>query len=263
MARKHDAAKLLQSGLSPSQIAAQMGISLGTVISYLHIQVGEGVLQRSDIIFSIDASIRAEVDRLVAMRTAKGRNCDLWYIRSYLYRRSWPDDRIADAEIYLKHHGTNIALGDLFEWIYRIETTLHVYVKRTLQDAYGQAWWRKGVLVGIRTECAKRFEEDEEPAEEPYSYTNFIDIKKVIDDQWGNFLPSLPKMVAKEKKRLMTDLVKLNSIRNRVMHPSKGVKPGQEVFAFVHDFLTFLRLDDWKFAAEREDLMRTLNTIVN
>lgn len=263
MARKHEAAKLLQSGLSPSHIAAQMGISPETVIGYLHAQVGEGVLQRSEIIFSIEASIRAEVDRLVAMRMAKGRSCDRWYIRSYLDRRNWPKDRIADAEIYLKHQGTNIALGDLFEWIYRIETTLHLYVKRTLQDTYGQAWWRRGVPVGIRTECAKRLEEDEEPAEEPYSYTNFIDMKRILDDQWANFLPAVPKTVAKEKKRLMTDLAKLNLIRNRVMHPAKGVKPGQDVFRFVYDFLAFLHLDDWKFAADREDLMRTLNTIIN
>jgi hypothetical protein len=85
-----------------------------------------------------------------------------------------------------------------------------------------------------------------------------------MDDQWANFLPAVPKSVAREKKRLLTDLVKLNLIRNRVMHPSKGVKPGEEIFVFVHDFLAFLQLNDWKFAAERLDLMGSLtSTVIN
>lgn len=44
---KEQAEKLLRSGLYPSQIASEMGVSVSTVIQYLRTRVGEGALRLS------------------------------------------------------------------------------------------------------------------------------------------------------------------------------------------------------------------------
>lgn len=53
MARKHQAERLLLSGLEPVVIAHRMGVSFGSVAQYLRTRVGEGSIRHSDIYFTI------------------------------------------------------------------------------------------------------------------------------------------------------------------------------------------------------------------
>ncbi len=65
MARKHEAAEWLKKGHSPSQIAKQMKVSFSTVKGYLHNQISEGKIRRSDIVFSLDQNTRRMIEDIV------------------------------------------------------------------------------------------------------------------------------------------------------------------------------------------------------
>jgi len=109
-------------------------------------------------------------------------------------------------------------------------------VRARLEREFGEGekgWWREGLPENIRTACAARREQDDDPCEEPYGYTNLIDLKSVISKNWHLFHPELPKPYGADKKKLETDFVRLNGIRNAVMHPVKQKKWTQNDLEFV------------------------------
>lgn len=125
----------------------------------------------------------------------------------------------------------------MYEFIRDIEINLHKLVKSALTSEYGNDWWRKGVPEQIRIHCDTSWETDyHEPASEPYSYTNFIDLGKILEKQWNVFEKVLPKKLASNRRNTIQRLTKLNHIRNSVMHPVKGIKLTDKDFAFVREF---------------------------
>ena len=84
--------------------------------------------------------------------------------------------------------------------------------------------------------CVVRQEEDSQPVGDNYPYTMFIDLKAIIDKQWKLFGLSLPADLASHKPDLTNTLNHLNDIRNRVMHPVKGLSFTEEEFAAVRSF---------------------------
>jgi hypothetical protein len=59
----------------------------------------------------------------------------------------------------------------------------------------------------------------------------------------GLFASHLPKGL--EKKKVLSGLVRLNSIRNRVMHPVRHAAPTLEDFEFIQNFVQRLNVDSW------------------
>jgi predicted transcriptional regulator len=234
MSRKDEAAKLLIAGNSPRQIASLMRITIPSVEQYLYTKVGEGAIRRSDILFSIDEGIRNAVENII-LKTGK-KDC---YSVFRAAKRQGHSLDYKELEIYLKLRDARISLGDMYEFIYQIETALHELIKRTLVEKYGggeNGWWRKGISLEIRKDCTRLREEETEPAAEPFCYTTFIHLKKIVDDQWTVFSRVLPQAVVKDKKKFLSNLNKLNSIRNYVMHPVKGMPITDDDFAFVREF---------------------------
>src|SRR5215213_1521424 len=234
MARKDQAAALLKAGNSPSQIASLMGITIGSVAGYLYTKVGEGAIRRSDILFSIDADTREIAEELI-QKTGKD-DCNLIFRAA---RREGYSLDYGELEIYLKLRDSRISLGDMYEFLCELEIILHEMIKNVLTDTYGageNGWWRKGIPSQIRTECVRMREEEKEPAAEPFCYTTFIHLSKIIDTQWSVFSQVLPQKIAKDKKKLLSDLAQLNVIRNYVMHPVKGMPITEDDFAFVRKF---------------------------
>ncbi|RLI51982.1 MAG: hypothetical protein DRP09_18675 [Candidatus Thorarchaeota archaeon] len=241
MARKHEAVEWLEKGHSPSEIAELMEVTVSTVMGYLYNQVGEGRIRRSDIVFSIDQDTRNVIERVVVHL-----DTTYWYdIYREIEKMGKPVNR-SDLEVYLKLRDARVALGDMYEIIRDIEVTLHNAIRNVLTCEYGSVdWWRQGISENIRAECAAALEKDSTPAEEPYCYTNFIHLKAILDKQWRLFSAILPKRLASDKKQLLSDLTKLNQVRNNVMHPVRGVVPTDKDFAFVRDFRDYLELDKW------------------
>jgi predicted transcriptional regulator len=231
MGRRHEAVEWLKKGYPPSRIALEMGVTISTVMNYLYNQVGEGNIRRSDIVFAIDEEIRDAVEAIVSKyRTT------YWYKIYRGIEKAGMSINKDDLVIYLKLRDARVAFGDMYEFIRDIEINLHDLVKTTLVSEYGEGWWRKGVPKQIRVECATSLEEDPEPASEAYSYTTFIHLGKILEDQWNVFKEVLPKRLASNRRDTIQRLGRLNHIRNSVMHPVKGAKLIDKDFAFVREF---------------------------
>jgi hypothetical protein len=252
MARKHQAAALLNQGLSPSQIAKQMGISIDSVMGYLYNQVGEGEIRRSDILFTVGAETRRAVEEVERThgRLARGE-----FQRAV--KRSYAGVNAEEAWVYANLRQPEVYLGDMYWMICTVEDFLHHYIRETLERGYGSDWWRKGIPENIRVKCAEDHERDAEPAAEPYCYTTLVHLKDVFEKRWDLFSKLLPPGPSSDRKRFLSGLTKLNQIRNRVMHPSKGITPQEDDFRFVHEFLSFIDVATW---AEYHEAQQTDDT---
>ena len=228
MGRPGEAAELLRSGLSPSRIAHKMGVTVSTVLGYLYRQAGEGKIQRSDMILSIDRNTRLLIED--AIRATKGSTAP-WKIKRWVRKRN-PEVIADDVQVYLTLRAARVQFGDLYESIRAIETFLHSTIKNALRGEYGGQWWRE-VPKDVRVDCACALESDDTPAAEPFCYTSLIHLKKILDKKWLVLSPRFPARLVKNKSNFLSRLDQLNPIRNAVMHPVKGISLGDEDFALV------------------------------
>jgi hypothetical protein len=200
MGRPHDVANLVRTGLTPAEIAAQLGVTVASVAGYLHRAVGEGLIRRSDIYFSVPG-----------------------------------DRRGSDSTLQLWYSDPVHALGDMYEDLRRIEITLHERIREALIREYGDGeagWWRHGIPEGVRVKCQERRERDRDDPCQPFSYSDLLDLDASLEEQWALLKDLFPDYTA-NRKQLSKDLRRLNRIRNKVMHPVRGVVPDDDDFEFV------------------------------
>lgn len=206
--RRDEAAALLRQGYDPVAIKHRMGVTLRTVLDYLDRKVGSGELRRSDVYFSMPAKIRK-------------------------------DPPTADYRTILQRYKNGAAAyGDMYEDVRAIELGMHSKIRDLLVEAVGPAeseWWRRGVPAKVRAKCAERRELDMDTYVEPYSYTDLLDLSRILDSSWKHFCDTLPKRLRSNKGQFLADLRRLNSIRNRVMHPVRGSPPDEPDFEFVRE----------------------------
>jgi hypothetical protein len=84
-----------------------------------------------------------------------------------------------------------------------------------------------------------------EPAAEPYCYTTLIQIKEIMDRRWNLFSKVVAKRPASNKAEFLSGLTRLNQIRNRVMHASKGNPPDENDFRVIREFIAFADFGNW------------------
>lgn len=215
MGVREETLELLHQGLSPKEIAREKGVNIKTTLAYLDELVGRGALRRSDIFFSIPKNIR---------NANKERGVSTDY---------------EDSLVINKYGDASTALGDMYEDIRTVETYLHQLISSALEEEYGKGemgWWRKGIPLSIRQDCQSRREADDEPATEPYCYTNLLDLWQILDKQWNVLKKVLPNNITADKQALRFNLIRLNSIRRKVMHPVRGVIPSEDDFEFIREF---------------------------
>lgn len=224
MARKHEAEQHLREGSYPSEIARRMGISTKTVTQYLRTRVGEGALRLSDLYFSWSPEKRE-----VLQQAGQG---------------EYPDDRLLtsnglcreDLELFLSLHNRRAFSGDMYDYVSEAELAIHRLVRTVLESEFGvedHGWWREGISKDIRARCAARREEDDDPSEDQYAYTTLIQLSVIISKNWNCFERAVPRKYRSNRKQLGSDLVRLNGIRNAVMHPVKERKWTEDDFEFV------------------------------
>lgn len=229
---RRQASQLLRQGLPPSKIAQQLSIPLGLVMAHLYRQVGEGEIRRSDILFTLNRHAREEIERLI---TERGSTV-AWKIRRWL-RQSSIDVDSADLEIYLKLRDSRVALGDMYELVRDLEIQLHQYIREALIREYGAPqWWREGVPVSVREDCAVLNERDSEPAPDLFCYTTVMHLLVIFDKQWNTLAANLPQELRGNKQEFLGRIKRLNQIRNRVMHPVKGFNLTEQDFDFLREF---------------------------
>jgi predicted transcriptional regulator len=230
MSRRDEATVLLRQGHSPSRIAALMHIRASEVMHYLHTKIGQGELRRSDIAFSLDRGFRQAVEEVLAA----GMHVNASRMNRELRKKGITCDRF-DLRVYLEFRRAGVVLGDMYEIVRNIEVRLHTFIKRIFIAEYGEEnWWRGGVPEKIRAECAALLEKDPEPAPEPYRYTHLIALREILDRGWPVLSKHLPAPVTANKKDLLDRLLRLNRIRNAVMHPVRGETLTEEDFEFVY-----------------------------
>jgi hypothetical protein len=231
-----DAVEYLRAGLSPAQIAERLGLSFEAVRQHLLHQVGEGSIRRSDILFAMPDKLRAVCEDLREQGISNEIDLDSPVVRQLLEEHGISPE---EMRLYVALRDQGAYRGDMYENVADIEILLHDFVKKTLVDVFGDGehgWWRQGIPQSIRLDCASARECDSHPVEDPFCYTNFIHLSKIIETNWKHFREVLPGSLASDRKALLADLARLNNIRNAVMHPIKGRRWTEDDFAFVRGF---------------------------
>jgi hypothetical protein len=250
MARKQEAVSQLRHGRSPAEIATRMGVSVETVMGYLYNQVGEGKIRRSDILFAVGDDTRMAVQAIEQEHGEINRA----QLRRII-RQQYPEVSADEAWVYITLRTPETYLGDMYWYIYTLESLLHVFIQNALMTAYGNDWWRMGIPENIRADCAATRERDPEPEHEPYCYTTLIHIKEIIDRRWNLFSKVISKGAASKKSEFLSGFTKLNNIRNRVMHAAKGNPPDEADFRVVREFIDFADFANWTSDPKAKELV--------
>jgi len=223
--------KLLREGLPPTEIAKRMHASTAAVMTFLCLKIGEGELRRSDIAFSIPRETRAAIEKVVE----ETGSLNAAAVTRHLKRQGINANRL-DVGVYINYRRARVVLGDMYELIRTLELRLHSFIKDAFVAEFGdENWWRSGIPDTIRAECAALREKDPEPAEDAFCYTHLINIREVLDKRWSVLSKYMPKHLLNAKKDLLERLLRLNRVRNSVMHPVRNAVLTEDEFEFVRD----------------------------
>jgi len=194
---------MVTNGLSPAEISRRREVTLNTTLGYVDQMIAKGLLHRSDVLLTIPPEQRRKP------RT--------------------PEER----EVVRRYGQIQHLLGELYEDLRFVEVELHRLLRGALVRHFGpeeSKWWHQGIPENVRKSCVSRRKGNEDPTD-PYNYTDLIDIREIIGKKWSLLSGSLPKDWASDRKDLMANLLRLNTIRRMVMHPVRGSIPTEEVFA--------------------------------
>ena len=223
--------KATLDGHCPSEIASQLSTSVKTVIDNLWIFVGRGSLRLTDIYFAYSDAQRIELKAALNSETSDRSPKGLPHIGL----------TVDEVELFNKLRRQQVVGSEMYEFVSEIELAIHEYVRSVLVDQFGsreEQWWRKGIPLNIRQRCQFRREEDDQPSDSGFAYTNLIDLSVIITKNWTLFQSDLHVDYRSNKKRLQHDFVELNEIRKAVMHPVKQRKWTENDFYFVRRFRT-------------------------
>jgi len=204
-------------------------------------EVGKGNLKKSDIWFSINHNMREMIEKCRSDDEIAIEEGFLEFFQIY-------ESNMEEFKLYIKLEKARAAHGDMYELISEIELLLHRAIKNILIKTYGIAeteWWEKGIPFKIREACCKRRKDDNEPTKDPYCYITIINLKDIFDKQWIIFKELLPEDLSIDKKGFLRNLIKINKIRNFVMHPSKGYDFKPKDFDFIYEFHASINKDKW------------------
>lgn len=110
-----------------------------------------------------------------------------------------------------------------YDFCARIERDLKHAIIAGLKRKYGDnVWWVRGVPVSIRKKCAE-IREEEGCVLDIEAYLYLISFKEIVTFNWKAFGQAMERATRSKKgKEAATDwIIKINPIRNAVMHPSK------------------------------------------
>lgn len=240
MGVREETLEMLRQGLSPKEISRARGVNINTTLGYLDQLVGRGDLRRSDIFFSVPKDIRGAIPYSL-IKSSRPTVQEVSRLLKKIPINADPEDIIT----VIKYGDSRHALGDMYEDVRALETHLHDLIRESLVEEYGEGeleWWRKGIPMSVRQNCQSRREEDDDPVGDPYCYTDLLDLWHILDRQWNILKGALPDSLKANKQILRENLIQLNAIRRKVMHPVRGVTPSEEDFEFIREFKEHLLL---------------------
>lgn len=226
----------LRAGKALHEIASEMNVSFQTIVRYMKLQVAEGGVTASEVFFGIEQGRRDFLKN--ALEKSNGHPDKNYYRLASSRDIAWDE-----ANLFWSLSSSTANRGDMYERVADLEVGLHQHIKEVLSREYGEQesdWWRAGVPLSVRKACVQAREEDTEPVESAFAYTTFIHLSEIIDKNWKLFSENLPKSFISHKQTFLSNLKKLNSIRNAVMHPVKGKSWDEDDFVFVGTLLSEL-----------------------
>jgi len=239
--RPKQCADLILEGHALSEIAAELHISSNSVVQYLYSALGMGLIDILDIVVTIPEDTRCAIERII---TDFGTD---YYpiVHKEVEDRHIDIDR-AELQLYLRVRGKYI--GDLYFFIADLERSLHSLIQTVLEAEFGSdyRWWNLTVPESIKQECQQRHQRDRNPADHPYSYTSFLQLRDIIDSNWNTFQGYLPEAESLDRRALMRALSAANAVRNKVMHPVRESMPSNEEFLSVLGLSVRLARQNWK-----------------
>jgi DNA sulfur modification protein DndB len=132
---------------------------------------------------------------------------------------------------YIKE-GSGIFNEETRMTIFQVQEAIKNFIFDSLKKEFGRSsekWWRLGVPKQIQKDCAvKSIEVD--PPEPPENFLLVLDYQRIIKANWkllgDTFTPPDLKQANKDERLSWFD--KINSIRNRVMHPERQTVTEEE-----------------------------------
>ena len=254
---------LVSEGLRPSKIAQACGTSVALVTQQITKAIQERRVPRSQVLATLDTPLtpwlgkmwRDDILLWVPAWKKRPHIVSPEFIHTNLKAQNGDDFDLAPEEVklYLLCFERAFKDGEMYEALCEIERTLHKKISMILIEKYGPketGWWRQGVPKKVRVCTTQKREEDTEFADDPpYSYTTLIDLKVIIEDNQPLFEPRLPLLANDKKAKLpviLKDLTRLNTIRNKVMHPVRAAPPTEEEFFFVTEMQARFELTKWR-----------------
>jgi len=204
--------------------------------------VGRGVIRRSDILYSISPEKRGSILKVRKSIPLEPITTEevLAVLKVSEFAPLWSseDVMLGDSTVVLDYWKIpGVALGDLYEELRTIEITLHKYVLNHLKETFtsndDEAWWTDGVPVSVKLECSRRWEESGRQGHS-YNHTDFIHLWEIMEQNWTIFSRDFTGLYpTSTKPDLGRDLKKVNAVRNKVMHPVRGINPTDEDFELI------------------------------
>lgn len=224
---------LVSEGIIPSLIAKQVQLNPEQVIQVISKAVSEGKLRRSDVLAAFDKDWRGLVDNFAdSEKQFPSEKMSL-----VLQMFDMPHD-IPELELYLSYRVLRATASDTYQILSDLERTLHALIKTALVKHFQSSdsgWWAQGVPQQVRVSCAGSRELDEGYSEHPYSYTTLIHLWQIMENNWDILKEYLSPEATQNRKVLKNEWVRMNAIRNRVMHPVRGEPPTDEEYEFVKE----------------------------
>jgi hypothetical protein len=212
--------ELLRAGRSPADAAGELNLPISTVFEHCDRFVVAGTIRRADLLYSIPKERREAVAVVFNQKP----------LDSSVDRRLLD----LDCKTVVRYGLGNPLLGDLYEYLRRIEVTLHEKVLALLAEVYGEAnWWACTVPERTRFVAEERKRRDRQPSLRLEQYLSMQDLAQIVDSEWPRLQAAFPDGAAKQ--RVIAYLARLVTIRNWVMHPTRGVTPRHEDVIFTRD----------------------------
>jgi DNA sulfur modification protein DndB len=108
------------------------------------------------------------------------------------------------------------------EVILHLQSSINDFIICILKEEYNNDWWSLGVPHKIQKDCASKHI-DEGRKEKEWNYLLLLDYKEIVRTHWKLFnqIFSDPGSEQASKEAKLNWFVKLNKIRNKVMHPER------------------------------------------
>ena len=105
-----------------------------------------------------------------------------------------------------------------------------------MKTIYGEEWWIKGISRVIRKRIAQNYEENDCIGNK-FDYTYIWDLAKIWERNISDFSKISPFMEWGTKwNTIEKDFMKLNSMRNKLMHPTRNYIPSEDDREFLEEF---------------------------